>query len=446
MNEELGHVNYLFSDKTGTLTCNKMDFKYCVIGDICYEYNRYTEKKADAKEEEERRNVRNKLEIVEIGPKFMEKYVNLTSQNVIKINRKDDINDYLMDNSNVIVEYWKALSMAHECTIEEKNGNYTGLSPDDIELLRAAKEQGFEYVKGETSTRRYVKIKNDVRDFEILKLNEFTSERRRMSIIIKDKDTIKLYSKGADTEILKRLSKRANEKYINQSKKYIDYFSQFGYRTLLVGMKIIEPAVYEEWNVRYRAAALDFKHKKENLEELQNEIEENLHLIGATIVEDKLQDQVPETIRDLRLAGIKIWMLTGDKFSTALNIGLSCNLISNDMKIFKIRGEKNENMDFLIEDFSKYYNEHDVEIHELPPYGLVIDSVALTLILGDKEHLANFLLVAHSAASVICCRVSPLQKAEVVKSMKNYNKEVVIMSIGDGGNDVSMIMEAHIGK
>jgi phospholipid-translocating P-type ATPase (flippase) len=444
LNEELGHVNYLFSDKTGTLTSNKMVFKYCVIGETCYEYVR--PKKEEETDKEEKKNLRKKLDITEIGPKYMENFIGSESTKV-NPNRKDGgIVDYILDNAVIINEFWKALATGHECTIDEKNGNFMGLSPDDIELLKAAKEQGFECVRGETNTKRYIKMKDDVRSFEILRLNEFSSDRRRMSIIVRDGNSIKLYLKGADTEVLKRLSKNSNEKFINSSRKYIDFFSQYGYRTLLVAMRILDEKTYEEWNNRYKQASLDFKHKKENLEELQNEIENDLHLIGATIVEDKLQDQVPETIRDLRLAGIKIWMLTGDKFSTALNIALSCNLISNDMKMFKIRGERNENIDFLIDEFSKYYNENDVEIHELPPYGLVIDSVALCVILNDPENLSNFLLIAHNAASVICCRVSPLQKAEVVKAMKNYNKKAVVMSIGDGGNDVSMLMEAHIGK
>lgn len=440
LNEELGHVNYLFSDKTGTLTCNKMDFKYCVVGEDCYEYIRpmcNSENKAD----NDKKDLRKKMEIIEIGPNYMEAH----SSRIPFRGKASAINEYLQDNMNVITEFWKALSLAHECTIDDKNGNYIGMSPDDIELLKAAKEQGFEYLERETITKRFIKIGEEIKDFEILMLNEFTSDRRRMSIIVKDESTIKLYSKGADTELLKRLSKNANERFISQSKKYIDYFSQYGYRTLFVGMRIIDTETWENWNLRYKTAALDFRHKKENLEVLQNEIESELHLIGATIVEDKLQADVPDTIRDLKLAGIKIWMLTGDKFSTAFNIGLSCNLISNDMKMFKIRGERGENMDFLIDDFSKFFNEHDVEITDLPPYGIVIDSAALTSILNDNEILSNFLLIAHSAKSVVCCRVSPLQKAQVVNAMKEYKKDAVIMAIGDGGNDVSMLMSAHIG-
>ena len=187
-------------------------------------------------------------------------------------------------------------------------------------------------------------------------------------------------------------------------------------------------------------------------------IENDLFLIGTTIVEDKLQDMVPETIHDLRLADIKIWMLTGDKMNPAYNIGLSCNLISKSMKIFSICGveiKKNEKLEMInkeeseqviinfAKDFLKYKGEFD-SLTKLQ-FAILVDEKALLTINENEEMQKIFLNIAKDAVAVICCRVSPLQKSQVVKMMKEYNPNAVTLAIGDGGNDVSMILEAHIG-
>ena len=212
---------------------------------------------------------------------------------------------------------------------------------------------------------------------------------------------------------------------------------------------------------------MSLENKEKKVEEIFNKIEQGIYLLGCTIVEDKLQDEVPETIQDLRDANIKIWMLTGDKMNTAYNIGLSCNLISSNMKIFKLCGiEKklNEKMEMInqdeceqvILDFAKEYNKFKGELdsmefnnhRNLPinkKFGILIDEKALRTLNDSLEVQEIFLDIAKDASSVICCRVSPIQKSQVVKMMKNYDKDGITLAIGDGGNDVSMIMEAHIG-
>ena len=169
---------------------------------------------------------------------------------------------------------------------------------------------------------------------------------------------------------------------------------------------------------------------------------------------------MPETIRDLRLAQIKVWMLTGDKMNTAYNIGLSCNLINKDMKIFSICGiepkkdeqtleilNQQERADVIInfaKEFQQFKGEYDTMT--IPQYGILVDEKALLTIEEEEQEIKNiFLDIAKDAVAVICCRVSPLQKSQVVKMMKNYNPNSKTLAIGDGGNDVSMIMEAHIG-
>ena len=212
-------------------------------------------------------------------------------------------------------------------------------------------------------------------------------------------------------------------------------------------------------------------------------------------MEDQLQSQVPETIRDLRLAQIKIWMLTGDKIDTAHSIGLSCNLITPKMKTFIVSGENGDTVNTLIYEFEHYMNskdEHHLKSFSLiksssigsmqekivrnfnsnsilirsvndeddeenkdekgknlknsiDNFAIVIDSTAISKILADNNELNSFLTIALRAYAVICCRISPLQKSEIVRCVKNSSEEVVSLAIGDGGNDVSMILEANIG-
>ena len=249
-----------------------------------------------------------------------------------------------------------------------------------------------------------------------------------------------MFMKGADSEIIPRLNKQSgNKSHLEISKNNVNFFSLRGYRTLLVGVKILEENVFTLFQDKVKEAGKDLKNKEAMTEKIYDEFEQDIYLLGATIVEDKLQDQVPETIRDLRLASIKIWMLTGDKFNTAKNIGLSCNLISNEMKLFTIKGEDGETVEQLIEVFSKDKFDNKTK------YGVILDTIALTLILASESKTKDFLEIAKEAESVICCRVSPLQKSEVVRAMKDFSPDSVTLSIGDGGNDVSMILEAHIG-
>ena len=487
LNEECGIVDYIFSDKTGTLTCNKMEFKYCVIGDKCYQYMRGNQEENSEKEI----NFRNEENITPFTKYQMYRTIyynnneksnnnngNYNLKNKNNQFEKKTYNNFIVKSDDnkislslektdyILEHFWTALSLCHTCTVElnEKDiEEYICISPDSIELVKAAKSQGWAYEESGNPNVKLIKVGDflpETKRFEKLQIIEFNSDRKRETIIVKTPEgKIIMYCKGADSIIEQRLSHKTNHRILKQSKYYVDKFSAQGLRTLFIAMKVMSDKEYNIFENELNEAMMSLEDKDTKVNKVYDKIEKNLYLIGTTIVEDKLQDKVPETIRDLRLAKIKIWMLTGDKMNTAYNIGLSCNLISKNMKMFNICGiepkkdihtleiTNKEERDQIIIDFAKNFHKFKGEFDskEIPQYGILVDEKALLTINEDSEIQKIFLDIAKDAVAVICCRVSPLQKSQVVKMMKNYNSNSKTLAIGDGGNDVSMIMEAHIG-
>ena len=473
LNEECGLVNYIFTDKTGTLTCNKMVFKFCVIGETCYQYIRDATEENDEKEKkfrEEENIIPYKNYEMFDNFTFTKNSLNFNTNNEIIIASESDaeIKLELKTTKDLIEQFWYALALCHTCSIQlDEKGvqEYACVSPDSIELVKAAKNQGWELIESGSTSIKRIKLgnnDNNIIDFERLELIEFSSDRKRETVIVKEKDNenavIKLYIKGADSIIEERLSKNTPKNILNQCKYYVNKFSVLGFRTLFIAMKILSQEEYNKFSSDLKEAQMSLENKDEKVAEVYNSIEKNLILLGATIVEDKLQDLVPETIRDLRLAKVKVWMLTGDKMNTAYNIGLSCNLISKKMKTFNIKGkEKKVNQELedinkeernqVILDFAKEYQgfKNNFDSMSKPSFGILVDEKALLTVGQDDEIQKIFLDIAKDAETVICCRVSPLQKSQVVKMMKSYDNKGITLAIGDGGNDVPMIMEAHIG-
>jgi len=182
------------------------------------------------------------------------------------------------------------------------------------------------------------------------------------------------------------------------------------------------------------------------LDKVYSDFEKGIVLIGATAVEDRLQDDVPQTIHTLQQAGIKIWMLTGDKLETAENIGESCKLIQNKDTMDLTRLSTRENVAGFCN--PKVVEENNQRLKNNANYkmkGILIEASALAIILEEADYKKYFLKIAKTCEAVICCRVSPGQKAQVVRLIKNDDPEIITLAIGDGANDVSMIREAHIG-
>ena len=453
LNEELGNVNFIFSDKTGTLTCNKMNFKYGIIKDQCF----------DLSTESESKDV------------YIDDSMFIHSSSKLIYNHET-------------ITYFNMLALTNECEIQENEKNeieYNGASPDDIELIKTSSRYGYVSLPNNIPGVKSVKQQSSgISDFSIDFTIEFTSKRKRMTIIFSpynqtedpsQKQEYYVFTKGADVEISKRL-KKMNDKELSEldrCKRYISYFSNQGLRVLMLARKTITKEEFEDFKAKHDQSALNLLNKELLIEKICDEFESDFELLGATIVEDKLQDEVPETIQQLKLADIKIWMLTGDSVETARNIGLSCNLIGYKDKVFEVQSSKESDIKQVVEEYYQYIdniiyekeqkiiNNHHVynnnfenSIQESSfcndskneiDFSLIMSSDALTKILNSVSLCKKIMTVASQAKSVICCRVSPLQKASIIKEMMKFDKKAKTLAIGDGGNDVSMILEANIG-
>ncbi|XP_073668212.1 phospholipid-transporting ATPase VB isoform X2 [Paramisgurnus dabryanus] len=215
---------------------------------------------------------------------------------------------------------------------------YEAHSPDEAALIHAAKAYGFTMVE---RTPHYVTVKlpdNTLLKFEVLDVLTFDSTRRRMSIIVRHPHTneIIMYTKGADSAIMERLGNdssnlsQAEKDIALKTQKDLDMYAGDGLRTLCFAKKVISEEDYRTWSAIRQEAISAIDEKEERLMESAIYIEKNFTLLGATGIEDRLQEHVPETIQALRQAGMQVWVLTGDKPETAINIAYSCKLLDHE--------------------------------------------------------------------------------------------------------------------
>ncbi|KAH9298166.1 hypothetical protein KI387_029848, partial [Taxus chinensis] len=292
-------------------------------------------------------------------------------------------------------------------------------------------------------------------EYKLLNLLEFNSTRKRMSVIVQDEDgNIFLLCKGADSVIFDRLGKNGKD-YQEATHTHLANYGEAGLRTLALAYKSITETEYSEWNAMFLRAKTTINVDRESLlENASDLIEKDLILVGATAVEDKLQKGVPECIDKLAQAGLKIWVLTGDKTETAINIGFACSLLRQGMKqiCLSLKSlEECSNQDKSAKaakesislQITNAYQTISLETNPDSAYALIIDGKALAYAL-EADLKDQFLKLAINCASVICCRVSPKQKALVTRLVKEGTLKTTL-AIGDGANDVGMIQEADIG-
>uniref|UniRef100_A0AAR2LLV8 Phospholipid-transporting ATPase n=1 Tax=Pygocentrus nattereri TaxID=42514 RepID=A0AAR2LLV8_PYGNA len=430
LNEELGQVEYIFSDKTGTLTQNIMTFNNSISA----------------------------YDILALSQRAQP--LDFSTWNPLADRDFCFYDASLLEAVKVgepaVHEFFRVLSLCHTVMSEEKSEGelvYKAQSPDEGALVTAARNFGFVFRSRTPSTITTQELGKAV-TYTLLAILDFNNIRKRMSVIVRTPEgRIRLYCKGADTVLFERLHSCSHD-VMNITSDHLNEYAGDGLRTLALAYRDLSEEQWAEWAERYRGADKAIDCREDRLAAAYEEIEQDLMLLGATAIEDKLQEGVAETIAILSLANIKIWVLTGDKQETAVNIGYSCKMLTDDTtEVFIVNGHTVQS---VREDLRLVARERMMESAHAansPPtsvlesisgeFALVISGHSLAHALeADMEQ--EFLETACACRAVICCRVTPLQKAMVVELVKRH-KNAVTLAIGDGANDVSMIKTAHIG-
>eukprot|EP00928_Gymnodinium_smaydae_P028092 TRINITY_DN21522_c0_g1_i1.p1 TRINITY_DN21522_c0_g1~~TRINITY_DN21522_c0_g1_i1.p1 ORF type:complete len:2517 (+),score=570.63 TRINITY_DN21522_c0_g1_i1:247-7551(+) len=571
LNENLGQVQFVLTDKTGTLTENDMRFKACSVGGKRY----FCWDEAEKRPVDEVVLIPPKSVCTPLDPNMWEKQRRQEEQAQSSTSAREE---------ELIRHFFLCLVTCHTAIVEEstepvpshrrKNSidvssaspttgtvigrqsattpkgafdpgeiemddmenrprtdliaaalraSFRSPSPDEEALVAIARDFGYFFRRNVGSTY-CLNICGEDQEYNVLVCNEFTSDRKRMSVLVQRKEAsdksndsstmtvesastplpqgstttttthgqsgafapaggfgcevkevdisdmaaelqigsgpVTLYAKGADNVMLERLRKPLNKQEaetVELAKEHMQQFASYGLRTLVCARRELTPreaATFVEMIDEAKGAFMD---REQMLEEVADEMEQKMELLGVTAVEDRVQDGVPDTIDMLLRAGVKVWMLTGDNMDTAINIGLSSKLIESTMMCYKLDplGSPELTNPTELETLLKsYYQDVGIHLRERDMksdsfrYYVVLHGQLLYTIMDEKQVRLRqlFLALACSSCSLIACRLAPAQKAALVKMVRgSVVGSPLTLSIGDGGNDVSMIQEAHVG-
>jgi phospholipid-translocating ATPase len=423
--EDLGRIEYLLSDKTGTLTQNEMELKKIHVGTVSY---------ANEAMDEVSGYVKSAFSDLQ---GFFLPSSNVTGGLATGTRSRREIGLRVRD---LVL----ALALCHNVTptTEEVDGStvtsYQASSPDEIAIVAWTEQVGLRLLHRDRKsiTLQFVDNSKIVVRVQILNIFPFTSDSKRMGIIVRfvqeggaegDVSELYFFQKGADTVMTSIVAANdwLDEETANMARE--------GLRTLVIGRKALSAQQYAAFSSAYAEASLSLHDRENSMARIvKQHLEHNLELLGVTGVEDKLQAHIKPSLELLRNAGIKIWMLTGDKVETARCVAVSSKLVSRGQYIHTISGLKRK--DLALDALSL--------LHSRPNAALLIDGESLSLYL--THHKEAFITLAVRLPAVIACRCSPTQKADVAKLIRSHTRKR-IACIGDGGNDVSMIQAADVG-
>ncbi|KAK2467632.1 hypothetical protein APHAL10511_000487 [Amanita phalloides] len=477
ISDDLGQIEYIFSDKTGTLTQNVMEFQKCSINGVAYgegitEAQRGAATREgrghelDPKEIEQRLSKLKNVMITVMEQAFKNRYMQRGKLTLISPQLANDMAEREGAQRQRIIAFFRALAICHNVLPDRPDSKdepwkvaYKAESPDEAALVAAARDVGFPFL-ARTKDGVEIEVMGQLEKYTLLRVLEFDSTRKRMSVIVRRPDgRVVLYCKGADSVIYARLREDHDSWLKERTTKDMEMFANNGLRTLCIAFREMEEDEFLTWSRVYDAATSALENRDEEIEKASAMVERDLVILGATALEDKLQEGVPEAIEMLHRAGIKLWILTGDKLQTAIEIGYSCNLLKSEMDVMILSADSLQETRSQIEaglnkiasvlgpppmGAKKLKNEERGFVAGAQAsFGVVIDGDTLTHAL-TPELKPLFLILATQCETVVCCRVSPAQKALTVKLVKE-GKEAMTLSIGDGANDVAMIQEANIG-
>ncbi|XP_057382433.1 probable phospholipid-transporting ATPase IIB isoform X4 [Balaenoptera acutorostrata] len=431
--EELGRLVYLLTDKTGTLTRNEMVFKRLHLGTVSYGtdtmdeiqnhlVNSYSQTQAQASGNNASSAPPRKAQ--SSAPKVRKSVSSRVHEAVKAV--------ALCHN---VTPVYEARGAAGETEFAEAdqdfsddNRTYQASSPDEVALVQWTESVGLTLVNRDLTSMQLRTPSGQILTYCILQTFPFTSESKRMGVIVRDESTaeITFYMKGADVAMSTVVQ------YNDWLEEECGNMAREGLRTLVVAKRALTEEQYQDFESRYNQAKLSIHDRTLKVAAVVESLEREMELLCLTGVEDQLQADVRPTLEMLRNAGIKIWMLTGDKLETATCIAKSSHLVSRtqDTHVFRpvtSRGEAHLEL-------NAFRRKHDC--------ALVISGDSLEVCLKYYEH--EFVELACQCPAVVCCRCAPTQKAHIVKLLQQHTGRRTC-AIGDGGNDVSMIQAADCG-